>query len=228
MQIEEDTRQTEETFPKKLQELSARVWEKELFNSPFLLDLYEGKLPKQKFAQYLIQDYHYLVGFSRAMAMATARAEDLFIIKAFYTHLKIALEFEYPRVQKMITYFGIRKDELENSSPKPGTVEYASFLLETCKNYTPAQMVAAIYPCIFSYGFIGKRITLAMKKYYKVPTKYISFTLYQKRVFTESGANTLRILEIGTAKASRAEENKILDKFYAATKFERRFWDQNY
>ena len=211
-----------------MEKLSLKVWEKELFNSPFLLDLYEGKLPRQKFGDYLIQDYHYLTGLARSMAMAAARAEDLFTLRAFYTHLRITIDYEFPRVWKMMTRFGVRKIALENSSPKSGTEEYTNFLLDTCTKCSPAEVVAAIYPCNFSYRVIGKKIRSALRRYYNVPEAYISFNLYQRRVFTESAANTLKVLATGVARTSKAHENKVLAKFYAATKLERGFWDQNY
>ncbi len=228
LQTEKESTQNGENFLERLEKLSLSVWEKELFNSPFLHDLYEGKLPRQKFAEYLIQDYHYLTGLARAMAMAAARAEDLFTIRAFYSHLRITIDYEFPRVWKMMTRFGVRKAVLENSSPKPGTEEYASFLFDTCASCSPAEVVAAIYPCNFSYRVIGKKIRPALRKYYNVPEAYISFNLYQRRVFTESATDTLKVLAMGTAEASKVQEKKILAKFYAATKFERGFWDQNY
>ena len=214
-----------EDFLARLEKLSQRVWEKELFNSPFLLDLFEGKLPRKKFANYLIQDYFYLGRFAQAMAMATARAEDLFTMKMFGTHVKITLELEYPRVWKMMTRFGVRKAILEDSSPMPVTVAYTNFLFDTCEKCSSAEAIAAIHPCIFSYRHFGKKVRLSLKKYYHVPDSYISFSLYQKRIFGDSGANTLEALSRG---ASKVDESKILEKFYEATKFERQFWDQVY
>lgn len=212
-------------FLTRFEKLSEKVWEKELFNSPFLLDLFEGKISRKKFANYLIQDYHYLGRFAQAMGMATARAEDLFTMKMFGTHIKITLDLEFPRVWKMMTRFGVRKTTLENSRPMPVTVAYTNFLFDTCSNCTSAEAIAAIHPCIFSYRYFGKKVRLALKEYYHVPDSYISFTLYQKKIFSESGANTLEALSRGVPKIP---EQKILEKFYEATKFERQFWDQNY
>ncbi len=141
--------QSDEDFLARLEKLSQSVWEKELFNSPFILDLIEGTLPRKKFANYLIQDYHYLGRFAQAMAMATAKANDLFTVKVFGMHLKITLEFEFPRVWKMMTRFGIRKSIIESSPPLPLTQAYTKFLFDTCENCSSAEAVAAIYPCNF-------------------------------------------------------------------------------
>jgi thiaminase/transcriptional activator TenA len=215
-------------FLTKLEKLSAQVWEKKLYNRPFLVDLIEGKLPREKFRRYLIQDYYYLGRFAQAMAMATARGPDLFTVKVFGTHLKITLEYEFPRVWKMMTRFGVRKSTLERSGPLPGTIAYTDFLFDTCSNCSSAEAVAAIYPCNFSYRELGKKIRPALKKYYNIPDNFISFSLYQRRIFLESATNTLEVLSRGAANASATQEKRILDKFYKATKLEKGFWDQVY
>jgi thiaminase/transcriptional activator TenA len=219
-----------ENFLVRLEELSARLWEKELYNRPFLVDLFDGKLPRDKFRHYLIQDYFYLRRFAQAMAMAmaTARGGDLFTVKVFSTHLKITLEYEFPRVWKMMTRFGVRRSMLDRSSPMRGTIEYADFLFETCSNCSSAEAVAAIYPCNFSYKVLGKKIRAALKKHYNIPDSYISFNLYQRRIFLESANNTLEVLSRGASKATPEQEKRILDRFYRATELEKGFWDQVY
>jgi thiaminase (transcriptional activator TenA) len=217
-----------ENFLTKLEKLSAQIWEKELYNRPFLVDLIEGKLPREKFRRYLIQDYHYLGRFAQAMAMATARGPDLFTVKVFGTHLKITLEYEFPRVWKMMTRFGVRKSAFDSSRPLPGTIAYTDFLFDTCSKCSSAEAVAAIYPCNFSYRELGKKIRPALKKYYNIPDNFISFSLYQRRIFLESATNTLEVLSRGAANASATQEKRILDKFYKATKLEKGFWDQAY
>jgi thiaminase (transcriptional activator TenA) len=226
--MQEILQKNQESFIKKLDLLSQEVWEKELFASQFLLDLFEGTLPRKKFARYLIQDYYYLVKFAQAMAMATARGEDLFALKVFAEHLRITVDLEMPRVWKMMTRFGVRKTTLEKIPPMPATIAYTDFLFNTCSNCTSAEVVGAIYPCNFSYRIIGKKIRPALRTHYNVPDSHISFSLYQKKIFRESAANTLEILSRGVSAGSREFETKILEKFYTATKFERQFWDQNY
>src|SRR5271165_5635023 len=100
--VKADSRE-KKAFLSKFEKISEELWERELYNRPFLLELFDGRLPREKFRQYLIQDYHYLGRFAQAMAMATAKASDLFTIRTFGTHLKISLELEFPRVWKMMT-----------------------------------------------------------------------------------------------------------------------------
>lgn len=217
-----------EDFLVSLRKLSLKVWEKELFSRPFLLDLFEGKLPREDFRCYLIQDYFYLGKFARAMAMATARAEDEFAMRCFGTHLKVTLDYEYPRVWKLMTRFGVRRSRLENSTVLPGTIAYTDFIFDTCSNCSSAEAVMSIYACNFSYKELGKKIRRALKKYYRIPDKFISFSLYQRRIFREMAQDTLEVLSRGASKASPAEEERYLDEFYRATNFEKEFWDQAY
>ncbi|MDA4129567.1 MAG: hypothetical protein OK457_02240, partial [Thaumarchaeota archaeon] len=64
--------------------------------------------------------------------------------------------------------------------------------------------------------------------HYNIPDGFISFSLYQRRIFLESATNTLEVLSRGVSRATAAHEKRILDKFYQATEFEKGFWDQAY
>ncbi len=86
----------------------------------------------------------------------------------------------------------------------------------------------SIYACNFSYKELGKKIRPALKKYYRIPDKFISFSFYQKRIFRDMAQDTLEVLSRGASKASPAEEERYLGKFYQGTNFEKEFWDQAY
>ncbi len=60
-------------FSQQLRAESARLWHR-IFNHPFLKEIKDGTLPLEKFQYFLIQDYLYLEGFGRAVALALARA----------------------------------------------------------------------------------------------------------------------------------------------------------
>ncbi|RLG84620.1 MAG: thiaminase II, partial [Thermoprotei archaeon] len=49
------------------------VW-KALVNHPFVVELYRGTLPREKFVFYVLQDYNYLIGMMRALSIAAARS----------------------------------------------------------------------------------------------------------------------------------------------------------
>ena len=57
-------------------EAAGSDWD-EYTNHSFVQKLADGTLPKENFVNYLIQDYVFLIHFSRAWALAITKAETL-------------------------------------------------------------------------------------------------------------------------------------------------------
>ena len=52
------------------------VWDR-IFSHPFVTGLGDGTLPLESFKFYLVQDYRFLIDYSRVLAVASAKAPDL-------------------------------------------------------------------------------------------------------------------------------------------------------
>ena len=59
-------------FTDLLKESVSVLWEKE-YNHPFVQGIGNGTLPKNNFQYFMKQDYLFLVGFSRAIAIAIGK-----------------------------------------------------------------------------------------------------------------------------------------------------------
>ena len=64
-----------ESFSEQLRQEADPIWE-EIFRNPFLREINDASLPLEKFRYYLAQDYLYLEGFARSVALALAKAPD--------------------------------------------------------------------------------------------------------------------------------------------------------
>ena len=64
-----------ESFSEQLKAEAEPIWSR-IFRQPFLLEIKDGNLPLEKFRYYLAQDYLYLEGFARTVALALAKAPD--------------------------------------------------------------------------------------------------------------------------------------------------------
>ena len=51
---------------------------------PFVMGIGDGSLDQEKFRYYMIQDYLYLIDYTRVFAVGVAKAKDLSVMKLFY------------------------------------------------------------------------------------------------------------------------------------------------
>ena len=61
------------SFSEQLRSEAEPIW-RQIFQHPFLQEIKDGTLPEETFRYYLIQDYLYLEGFGRTVALALAKA----------------------------------------------------------------------------------------------------------------------------------------------------------
>lgn len=85
----------------------------------FIQQLADGSLPAENFKYYLIQDYLYLIQFSRANALAAYKAQamdDITASASIVTHIHHEMQLHVDFCEG----FGIKKDDLERYEESQG------------------------------------------------------------------------------------------------------------
>jgi thiaminase/transcriptional activator TenA len=95
---------SDESFSQMLRAETDNLWEK-VFDNPFLRELQQGTLPLEKFRYYLAQDYLYLEGFGRAVALALAKAPDSRNMELLSR--RVFTPVERPLHQKLMSLVGL-------------------------------------------------------------------------------------------------------------------------
>ena len=125
---------------------------------PFVTGVGDGTLPVEKFKYYVVQDYAYLIDYSRALALASARAPRLDDMSWFAGLLDETLNVEMSLHRSYCQEFGISAQELESTLASPTTVAYTSFLLKTAYQGSFGELVASLLPCQWGYWEIGDHL----------------------------------------------------------------------
>src|SRR4051795_1321024 len=126
-----------ERLYKKLQP----VWRKNHAH-PFVQEMGDGTLDKEKFRFYMIQDYLYLIDYSKLFALGTVKANDLEDMAVFSSLLHATMSEEMSLHRQYAARFGISESELENADPSPITLAYTHYMLHCGQNGTLAELVA--------------------------------------------------------------------------------------
>lgn len=122
----------------------------------FVRGLGDGTLPEAAFRHYLIQDYHFLVQFARAFALAGYKArtpEDLRRAKdgmAAILDEELALHIGYCRE------WGLDEPTVLASEEAPACLAYTRYVLETGMAGTLLDLHVALTPCMLGYAEIAR------------------------------------------------------------------------
>ncbi len=131
------------------------IWRR-ILEHPFVVELYEGSLPPEKFRYYIIQDYNYLIGMMRAYSILASKAEYGLAREALeIAYLDATTEME--NYNRLLERMGLSLEEVMRIEPAPTNMAYMNHLLATAMIGDPLDCLVATLPCFWSYLEIGER-----------------------------------------------------------------------
>jgi len=196
-------------------------------NHTFVQKLGDGSLPREAYLHYLVQDYVFLVHFSRAWALAVVKSETLSEMKLAASTVDALVNIEMQHHVDICAGYGINEQELFDAVEEPENLAYTRYVLDTGLSGDLVDLLAALAPCIFGYGEIGARlaIDLSTDNPYREWIETYASDDYQQ-VCSEVGALIDAALErrIGTSFTDSPRWERLTERFMIATKLEAGFW----
>ena len=124
----------------------------------FIVQIADGSLPEQCFRHYLMQDYLFLIHFSRAWALAVYKSETIADMRAAATTLNAHLNYEMGLHVKYCKSWGIEEKQLEEVEEASANMAYTRYVLERGLAGDILDLHVALAPCVIGYAVICKRL----------------------------------------------------------------------
>src|ERR1044071_3658132 len=156
--------QMAEKFSNLLRHRAERIWRASEGHS-FLRELHAGTLEMNRFIYFILQDYVYLLDFAQVLCHAGSKSPDLKTLELFARHALGAVEVERSFHESFGESLGLSRKQLDEVAKGPVTKAYIDHLQSVTRSGTLGETVAAVLPCYWIYGEVGKRL------YKRRPTK---------------------------------------------------------
>lgn len=130
----------------------------------FVEGMRDGSLPRAAFLHYLIQDYVFLVHFSRAWSLAVVKAETINEMKVCAGTVDALVNHEMALHIKTCAAEGIKEETLFNSIEAVENLAYTRYVMDAGLQGDFLDMMAALAPCVMGYGEIGLRLKADMNE----------------------------------------------------------------
>lgn len=213
-------------FSERLYEKLQPIWRKN-HSHPFVREMGAGTLDKKKFRFYMIQDYLYLIDYSKLFALGAVKATSIKDMEVFSALLNATMNEEMSLHRQYAARFGISSEELENASPSPITLAYTHYMLHSAQNRTLADLVAALLPCAWSYWEIGKELSQIPGAIdHDLYGEWIK--MYSSAEFGEHAKWCIDLLDRLAADLPEIELLKLEEIFLNTTRYEYMFWNMAY
>jgi thiaminase/transcriptional activator TenA len=209
-------------FTDELRQHAAPIWEADL-KHPFVRGIADGSLPTEKFKFYLIQDYLFLLDYSRVFAHGVVKAPDEATMALFSQLLNETLNTEMDLHRGYCEKFGISAAEMETAPMAPTTHAYTRHILHVAQIGTLADVIAGVLPCQWGYAEIGT--TLAEQGGSPEPLYQEWIDMYASPEFLALGERLRNLLNEITSESSPTEKERLQKHFLFSSRYEYLFWE---
>ena len=211
-------------FRQALRRAALPIWQA-IFRHPFILELGTGKLPREKFAFFIRQDFLYLQDFTRVLCLGGARAPDLATMDLFARHAHNAVLVERALHTGLARHLDLSLSSLERTVMAPVTQAYTRHLLTVAELGSLAELSAAIHPCYWIYREVGQRLRRSRPRDL-LYTRWIR--AYAGKQFAALVQEQSRLLDRLARQATSAERGRMTEHFVTSSRYEYLFWEQAY
>ena len=192
---------------------------------PFNTELAAGALARDRFQSYIVQDAIYLGRFSRALAIAAAKAPDIETMQSFAQSALRAVAVEQVLHGRYLREFGVDPARIVETEASPDCHAYTSYLLAAAYHEPWEVLIAALLPCFRIYWEVG--CAIAQKAAAANPYRAWIDTYADER-FGEGVRAVVAIVDRAHAAAGAATRARMLAAFVRACQYEWLFWDGAY
>jgi thiaminase/transcriptional activator TenA len=212
-------------FSIRLKRRSKRIWAA-IDGHAFLRELHAGTLPMHRFTYFILQDYVYLLDFAQVLCQGGAKSPDLATLELFARHALGAVEVERGFHASFGKSLGLSGKQLDTVPKGPITQAYIDHLQSVARSGTLGEMVAAVLPCYWIYGEVGRRLHRNRPRKPKIYRQWIE--TYASEGFWRPVREQIQLMDRLGAAASGSERTRMTAYFMLSSRYEFMFWDQAY
>lgn len=192
---------------------------------PFVRGLGDGTLGVKKFRRYIIQDYWYLMDYTKVFAVGVAKSRSVEVMKLFAKYIQAILDGEVNVHNGYMADFGITQEELDRTPIAQDNRSYTAYMLSVAYKGGEAEVLTAIFSCAYSYEVIARRI---VEEHPDAP----NHPLYGRWVrgyitdrYTGNNVILKNMLERLTVDYTEVQLRELEEIFTACSRYEASFWD---
>ncbi len=212
-------------FSGQLRRRGERIW-RAIEGHAFLCELHAGTLPMNRFTYFILQDYLYLLDFAQVLCQGGARSPNLETLELFCRHALGAVEVERSFHASFGKTLGLTRKQLDAIPKGPITQAYIGHLQSVARSGSLGELVAAVLPCYWIYGEVGRRLHRNRPRKPKIYREWIE--TYASDSFWKPVHEQIQLMDKLGMEASGREKERMAELFILSLRYEYMFWEQAY
>ena len=210
----------------RLHDAAAPIWEACL-KHPFVTGIGDGTRAAEKFRYFMLQDYLYLFDYARVFALGVVKARDPRLMRIFAANVDAILGGEMEIHRTYMARLGITEEQVFAVKPALDNLSYTNYMLSVASTGGPAEIVASILACSWSYAEIGQALAripgAAEHPFYG---EWIRG--YASDSYAATNQSLIELMDELAAGASGEQMARLTDIFVNCSRYELGFWDMSW
>ena len=199
-------------FAQRMRKAADLVWE-EGYQQPFIRELGEGTLQRERFAFYLLQDFRYVNDYARVHALGLAKATDPEIMAFMLKVQNGALQVETEVHRSYLASYGITEEQMNNVRQSAFARAYTSNILSIAYGKDILDILVAVLPCAWVYADYGYRLAAEFADTLDNNPYKSWVDMYKTDEFWQDSVWLLDHIEKLVADASEERKRELIDIF---------------
>ena len=192
----------------------------------FVRELAAGTLSKDEFLAWMVQDYLYVVHYTRAYALIIYKSATVGQMRSAANIVFGLLNREMSLHRRQLAEAGVTEAQLDAAEESLETLAYARYILDRGQIGDVLDLTVTLSACLAGYGEIGMRLLAD-------PATKLEGNPFRDWIETYGGSeyNALvregltRMEELAQALGGAARYPVLLQQFRQAVRLEAAFWD---
>ena len=192
---------------------------------PFVKGIEDGTLASEKFKYYIMQDYLYLIEYTKVFGIGIAKAKSPKTTKLFASYVHLLTDCEMDIHRGYMGKLGITEEELVKMPRALDNLSYTSYMLRVAYEGGEAEVLAAILSCAYSYEVIARNII-------KNDPNAVDHDFYGEWIkgyasdeYRAENAKLMEMLESLTVHYTDEQKQHIFDIYVTCSRYELAFWE---
>ena len=211
------------TVSQRLHEAARPIWA-QCLTHPFVTGIGDGTLEVEKFQYFMLQDYLYLFDYARVFALGVVKARDPELMRTFSANVDTILNGEMAIHRSYMARLGISEEQVLAVQPALANLSYTNYMLSAAFAGGPAEIVAAILACSWSYAEIGQ--ALATRPGAADHPFYGEWIRgYASKDYDQTNRALIALMDRLAEGCSEEGYRRLEEIFVACSRYELGFWD---
>ena len=203
------------------------LW-REAADKPFVKEMALGTLPENKFRNYMIQDYLYLLNYIDILGFIRSQTGDEnlrdFLLSVIKETENETYRVHIPHMRKI----GVSDAEIEEAVRVPVISEYTGYMREQTREHGVLAGLTALLQCSWLYAYIGEKMTAEHSEEIAVSPYRFWFDAYTCKEYTDANRMWIDVLDRET-EGINSDTAMLLKKiFRKCAEYENTLWDALY